>query len=164
MKYRRLQTRELEAVQEEFVQFLVSNTIVAEDWVKLKEENPAKAEGLIDIFSEIFWEKALSKIRCVEIRKSHVLRVMIFLEEEIRMVELQLPATSGLDLTHAKDIEGIADGTTDIAAHAPEMYIGSKKFEVNKNEDMFRFIEGGAIPCSENLYFGLMSMAGDQGE
>ena len=162
MKYRRLHTKELEAVQDEFVQFLVSNTIVAEDWEQLKKESPDKANGLVDIFSDVFWEKALSKIRCLEIRKSHVLRVMIFHQEDVQMVELRLPPTSGLDLTHQGDIDGIANGSTDIAAHEPEMYLGGKKYDVDRNTDLFSFIEGGAMPCSENLYYGLLSMASDQ--
>ena len=162
MKYRRLHTQELEAVKDEFVRFLAANTVEAQDWEKLKLEDLDKALGLIDIFSDIFWEKALEKIKCVEIRKSHILRVINFMEKEIQLVELRLPATSGLDLTHTGDIEGIASGSTDLAAHDPEMYLGKKVYDSSRNQELFQYIEGGAKPCSEDLFYGLMSMAGDQ--
>ena len=60
MKFRRLTNEELQELEKEFVQFLVSNTVTADDWEKIKEDNPERAEGLIEIFSDIVFEKVIS--------------------------------------------------------------------------------------------------------
>ncbi len=74
MKYRRLSTDELQELEKEFVHFLVSNGIAADDWVKLKEEENDKAEALIDTFSDVVMEKVLGKVDFLEKReKSSVL-------------------------------------------------------------------------------------------
>jgi len=67
MKYRALHKEELEGVKEEFVKFLAANSVTADDWEKLKKEENDKAEKLIDIFSDIFWDKALTKINVLEV-------------------------------------------------------------------------------------------------
>lgn len=158
MKFRRLHRQELESVRDDFVKFLAANSIEASEWEKLKAESPKKAEGLIDIFSDIFWEKSLANVKCLEIRKSHSLRVMHFEEKSIELIELRLPATSAVDLTHKEDIESIAAGTIDLADQEPELYTGSRNYEYERERELFNFLEQGARPCSDKLYYGLKAM------
>ena len=158
MKFRRLHRPELESVREDFVKFLAANSIEASEWENLKKSSPEKAEGLIDIFSDIFWEKALSKINCLEVRKSHMLRVMHFEEKRIQMIELRLPATSAVDLNSREDIEGIAQGTIDLAAQEPELFTGQREYEHERELELFNFLEQGAKPCSDKLFYGLKAM------
>ena len=66
MKYRRLDLAELKTLEKDFVRFLASNHITADDWVKLKKENPEKVERLLDVFSDIVWSKTLSQIQYLE--------------------------------------------------------------------------------------------------
>jgi hypothetical protein len=49
-KYRTLKRDELKILEKDFVQFLVTNGIMANDWELLKIEEPEKAEGLIEMF------------------------------------------------------------------------------------------------------------------
>lgn len=164
MKYRRLHRTELEAVKDEFVQFLATHSVTAPDWEKLKAEDLPKAEGLIDIFSDLFWEKALSAIKFVEVRNSRALRVIHFEEKQASMVELRLPAESALDLTEQKDLKGIAEGTIDFAAHQPELFTGKRQFTEARNTELFLHIESGARPCKEGLYLALKALVGDYSE
>jgi hypothetical protein len=45
-KYRLLTLEELKSMEKEFVDFLVLNGIPGEDWVKLKDTDPDRAEGI----------------------------------------------------------------------------------------------------------------------
>ena len=68
MKYRVLSTKELEPLKDDFIKFLSANTITGEDWTKIKSNKPNQASKLIEIFSDIVWEKSLEKIKYLEHR------------------------------------------------------------------------------------------------
>jgi hypothetical protein len=59
MKYTRIPKDELEKLEEEFVNFLVMNGIIADDWVAIKENEPLNADEIINQFSEVVWESIL---------------------------------------------------------------------------------------------------------
>lgn len=158
MKYRPLHKEELEAVKDEFVKFLAANSVTASDWETLKRDQADKAEGLIDIFSDIFWDKALSNIRALEVRTSKILRVMQFQKERVELIELRLPEEADVDLTNKEDLEKIASGQIHLASVNPEMYTGKKDYDKSREEELFVFLEQGAKPCDESLYYGLKSM------
>ena len=59
MKYTRIPTDELEKLEEEFVNFLVMNGIIADDWLAINENEPLNADEIINQFSEVVWESIL---------------------------------------------------------------------------------------------------------
>ena len=61
MKYKRLSVEELQALEQEFINFLAAAQITAPDWVKMKENEFAKAEELVDVFSYMVFDKVLKK-------------------------------------------------------------------------------------------------------
>ncbi|GIR12148.1 MAG: hypothetical protein CM15mP23_07230 [Cryomorphaceae bacterium] len=61
MKYRILSSKELEPLKDDFIKFLSANTVTGEDWAKIKSNKPNEALKLVEIFSDIVWEKALDK-------------------------------------------------------------------------------------------------------
>ena len=87
MKYSRLSKEQFEELHFEFSQFLASHSIDAAQWKQLKHENSKKVDSLLDIFSDIVWEKVLSKTVYVEYyapqkvvlldRANHVLKAVI---------------------------------------------------------------------------------------
>ena len=67
-RYRRLTLEELEAVRPEFVQFLASEGIAADDWGKKMSEGSPDVGVHLDEFSERFWDGATEAIMCLEHR------------------------------------------------------------------------------------------------
>ena len=67
-RYRRLTIEELEAVRPEFVKFLASEGIAADDWERKLREGSADVEACLDEFSEKFWDGATAAIACLEHR------------------------------------------------------------------------------------------------
>ncbi|MCH2199607.1 MAG: DUF6495 family protein [Flavobacteriales bacterium] len=147
MRYRKLHLEELEELRSEFVQFLAANSIPADEWEELKKKDKEKAETLIEMFSDIFWEKALGNIQCVELREPKRLRVVRFEEEEAKLIEMRIPNGSSLDFTNGADITALSQGKIDLAAENLEMYTGQRAYSGKRNEELFGFIVQGAQPC-----------------
>ena len=66
MKYQRLSKEQLEELHVEFINFLATQSITAEEWSDIKENKPQVAEEEIDIFSDLVWEKVLTNAQYLE--------------------------------------------------------------------------------------------------
>ncbi|MCB0467853.1 MAG: hypothetical protein KDC64_06540, partial [Aequorivita sp.] len=66
MKYARLTKEQFEELHQEFINFLATQSITADEWKKLKIEKPEVAEQELDIFSDLIWEGVLNKVKYLE--------------------------------------------------------------------------------------------------
>ena len=66
MKYTRLTKEQLEELNQEFINFLATQSITAEEWKDIKEQKPKVAEEELDVFSDLVWEGVLSKVEYLE--------------------------------------------------------------------------------------------------
>ena len=66
MKYTRLTKEQLEELHKEFINFLATQSITAEEWQDIKQNKPAVAEQEIDVFSDLVWEGVLKQAKYVE--------------------------------------------------------------------------------------------------
>lgn len=66
MKYRRLTQDELEALTNEFVNFLIVHGIDAREWIRIKGDQPLKAIQMIDLFSDFVFDGIVRKVRYIE--------------------------------------------------------------------------------------------------
>ena len=66
MKYARLTKEQLEEMHQEFINFLATQSITADEWEKIKKEKPETAEEELDIFSDLIWEGVLNKVEYLE--------------------------------------------------------------------------------------------------
>lgn len=162
MNYRRLHIEELEAIKDEFVRFLASNSVTADDWVRLKQTDTTAAESLLDVFSDIFWEKALTKIPAVEVRTKNMLRVLRFNDDRAELVEIRLPEDAEIDLTNSKDLNALSSGEIDILKFNPSLFVGTHKYPNGRNQELFALIEAGAQPCKESMFMALKAMVKNQ--
>ena len=89
MHYPCLSLAQLEALETDFVAFLIVNGVEGETWKTINETNPSKAQELAALFSQVVWEKVLKETRHVK-RVSETERVFGFLGEEqgILLIEL----------------------------------------------------------------------------
>ncbi len=62
MTYRRLKNDELAELETAFIRYLALNGIPADDWVKIKKEEPGRMEELIDTFSDVVIHETLTKL------------------------------------------------------------------------------------------------------
>ena len=81
LKYKRLSTAELTELKKDFIDFLASQSITAPDWQKMISDEPDRCHGVIELFSDIVYEKSLALIKCLEVKKDHHWQVMFFSDE-----------------------------------------------------------------------------------
>ena len=64
MKYSRLTKEQFEELHQEFINFLATQSVTADEWANLKVNKPDLAEMELDVFSDLIWEGVLvSKIK-----------------------------------------------------------------------------------------------------
>lgn len=61
MKYTRLSKEQIEELHQEFINFLATQSITAEEWKDIKTNKPEVAEQELDVFSDLVWEGVLTK-------------------------------------------------------------------------------------------------------
>ncbi len=99
MKYKRLAASELQHLEKEFINFLASAQITGPDWEKMKVNEFQKAEELIDVFSDVVYDKVLSKIKFMEFRDEKTMNIFSILEDKIILLGLRVKENSSMNLT-----------------------------------------------------------------
>lgn len=88
-KYRLLNQEELEELQTHFVKYLVLNGITGSDWEKMKTETPDEAKKIMDLFSDVVFEKVLRKIDFIDRIEEKAIYCFQCLEKEIVLVGIK---------------------------------------------------------------------------
>ena len=66
MKYTRLSKEQFEELHQEFINFLATQSITAEEWQDIKVNKPKVAEQELDVFSDLVWEGVLPHAKYLE--------------------------------------------------------------------------------------------------
>jgi hypothetical protein len=142
MRFRKLTIEELTAFEPELKQFLILNEIYGDDWEKLNQENPEKAQSLVDIFSDNVLDKVYSKIDFLEKRASKAFSVFSVTNTDIETITIQ---SNNLELFTNEQIE------VALNKHLAELEIfcGTKKIETTKSDEVFKLIQSG---CDLSTY------------
>lgn len=130
MRYRRLTREEFEALEPEFVRYLASEGIPADEWA----QRLVSGEGVdahLDGFSEMYFDRATAEIECLEFRSDKELWLFAFGERGAELVRLEESEDRTVRLV----------GT------------GSKAYEPEaRGREIFLLLEQGARPCSKERF------------
>jgi hypothetical protein len=148
MKYKRLTIEELKALEPDFINFLASAQITGPDWEKMKREENEKANELIDVFSDVVYDKVLGKINYLEYRDEKTLNVFHFGEEKIRLVGLRVKEHSSLDLTAPHVIQQW--NSNDNAS--VNVVRSERKYEKEKQLEIFELLQTGCLITDDRLF------------
>ncbi len=141
MKFRRLTIEELQGLEQEFVQFLAANTITGSDWAKLKEHEIEKANELIDVFSDLVFEKIIKDVLYLEFRTEKDIKTFHCQEDKIVLIGLQHKKPSTIDLSDEKQLKkAIEDASSSL-----QIYFTEKVYTPNRALELFRMLEHGAV-------------------
>lgn len=158
MKYRRLTTEELAELETEFIRFLVSNTVTGDDWEKIKKEDPEKAEGLIEIFSDIVFDKTISKIEYLEMKTPKDLKIFRCNKDDIELMGLKIEGESDLDLTADISSEEMMIKLQSSDAKL-QLYSANKKYKnENREQELFQMMQWGSLISDGKLFHLLRTL------
>ncbi|RFC53263.1 DUF6495 family protein [Brumimicrobium aurantiacum] len=150
MKYTRLPLQDLKDLEKEFIDFLAVNGIPADEWVKLKENDIDKVEGIIDQFSDVIWEGVLRKTEMVEHRRKD--KLTICKVEENQLITLLIKnIDDSLDMTNTNDLEKILSSEDNY-----EVVAQKTKIETPKPEQLFELLKVGFYIVKDERYAKLL--------
>lgn len=152
MKFRRLTKEELQGLEGEFVQFLAANTVTAQDWERLKTEEVAKAENLLNLFGDIVFEKIIKQVVYLEFRTPNDLKTFHCLEDKIILNGLHMEGQASHDLTSdlpaAELMESFKKADVQL-----KIYTAEKAYLPDREKEIFRMLETGALIAPQGQWF-----------
>lgn len=150
-KYRLLNQEELASLEKEFVDYLVVNGIVADDWVKMKEAEIEQANAIIATFSDVVFEAILRKAKYLEIRGSHFIYCYQCNENQLVLVALETPESSEVDFT---DSDYVARAMKNPPASL-KVYSTNKPYTKTRELELFDMIQAGCAMTDDKLFKAL---------
>lgn len=153
-KYRLLSHEELSEFEKEFIDYLIVNGITAEDWVKIKEEEPKKAVEIIGLFSDVIFEGTMRKVEFMEARSKTQVQTFQCLDAKLVMMAMKVSENSGVDFT---DPESVNQAMTNPPADI-EVFSMEKEYDSPREEELFKMTELGCV-ISDGQLFKALSLA-----
>jgi len=147
-KYRLLTDEELSELEPEFIDFLVLNGIVADDWVKLKKEDPKAADRMITLFSDVIMEGSLRKIHFLESRSKDQLHLFRCLADKIELVGISSEGNDEVNFLDEKYIElAVANSPKNLKVYASE-----KTYDPTRESEVFSMLQSGCLISDGQLF------------
>ncbi|NNG10464.1 MAG: hypothetical protein HKM92_09830 [Arenibacter sp.] len=156
MKYTRLTKQQLEELHQEFINFLATQSITAEEWEQLKKEKPEVAEEELDIFSDLIWEGVLTKVEFLENVSAQHMHLFHLQEKEMKLISVKV-MNPEIDLSTK---EGFAWFKKNYQSDFVEYLTASKAYSENKNMDKFNLIKQGGVITKGDLYKWFQELIG----
>ena len=154
MKYARLTKEQLEELHPEFITFLATQSIDKMEWDDVKKNRPHVAEQEIDLFSDMIWEKALTKVTHID----HFSKNYIFLFKCMQNAVFSFVIktnNSQIDFVSADGIQWLSEN---LFSDEVEITRGKKDVSENRNESLFEIIKQGGIISKGELFIKLDSL------
>jgi hypothetical protein len=122
MNFRRLTLEELEPFRSEFITFLATNGIDAQQWKEINEDHGTKINDLIKQFSDLVWFKIFSNKKYMELHQNNIHYCFDFQSTEYRIVKIvNDEENSPMSISHQL-----------------------RNYELSREEDMYHWMTSGA--------------------
>lgn len=148
MKYARLTKEQLEELQPEFINFLATQSITAEEWKDLKAEKPEAAEEELDLFSDLIWEGVLNKVKYLEHISPKQLMLFHITEAFMELIAIKID-DDNIDITNEYGYKWLQQNLHDDVVN---LYTSTKAIKDDRNIDVFALIQQGSVITKGELY------------
>lgn len=148
MKYARLTKEQFEELHEEFITFLASQTITADEWKEIKKNRPEVAEEELDLFSDLIWEGVLAKVKFLEHISPQQLMLFQISETHIDLIAIRI-SNKNIDITTGYGYKWLQQNLQDDTV---SLYTSTKAIKDDRNRDIFVLIQQGAVITKGELY------------
>ncbi len=147
MKYTRLTKEQFEELHQEFITFLATQSITADEWQTIKENTPEVAEQELDVFSDMVWEGVLKKVVYLE----HISpkQIHLFSLNETNMKVISMKLKRDIDLTTTEGFNWLREN---LLNDDVEFLQANKEYTKDKNLDKFTLIQQGAVITKGDLF------------
>lgn len=158
MKYKRLTNDELSELEKEFVRFLSTYQITAQDWEKMKDTEPKKVEELIEVFSDLVYEKTLTNIEYLEFKTPNDIKTFHCQKDIIVMMGLMVEGDVTIDFTQDFSPEKMSELIQKSNAQV-NLYSAEKEYKGGREAELFRMLDWGCLISKDgHLYKTLVGL------
>ena len=147
MKYARLTKEQFEELHQEFINFLATQSVTADEWTNLKANKPELAEMELDVFSDLIWEGALNKAEYLEHISAKHMYLFRLAEDQMHVIAIILK--NDVDITTNVGYEWLRNNLMD---ENVEFLQADKPYSEDKNLDKFKMIQQGAVITKGDLF------------
>lgn len=152
-KYRLLTKDELNSLESDFVKYLVLNGITKDMWLTIKKDEKEKAEEIVDLFSDVVFEKILRNINYLDLYAPQSIKSFKCEDETIFLI--------GMDTKDRRYDFSTPEGIARAQDHPPqdlEIYTTSKKYHQDRQAELFKMIESGCVISDGRIYNSLQAL------
>lgn len=148
MKYERLTKEQFEELHQEFINFLATQSITANEWKHIKEQQPLVAEQELDVFSDLIWEGVLQKVSYLE----NISKQQMFLfkceDKFMRVIVIQVE-NELVDITTKTGYQWLQNN---LMHDSVKFLNGTKPYTTDPLQDKFQLIQQGAVITKGKLF------------
>ena len=148
MKYARLTKEQFEELHKEFINFLATQSITADEWADIKVNKPEVAEQELDVFSDLVWEGVLTKVNYLEHISPQQMHLFHLKENEMELIAIKIKNET-TDLTTS---EGFDWFRNNLLSDDVELLTAKKTYTEDKALDKFKLIQQGGVITKGDLY------------
>ena len=148
MKYTRLTKEQFEELHQEFINFLASQSITADEWQDIKINKPQVAEEELDVFSDLVWEGVLNQAEYLEHFSPN--QIFLFKIGDVTMNLIAIKVENeAVDVTTRQGYDWLQQNLMDDRV---SLYTSTKAISEDRNKDIFALINQGAVITKGELY------------
>ena len=148
MKYARLTKEQFEELHQEFINFLASQSITADEWEDIKINKPKVAEEELDVFSDLVWEGVLNQAQFLEHFSPNQIYLFKVKETTLDLIAIKVE-NEAVDVTTQSGYNWLQQN---LMNDAVSLYTSSKGIGEERNKDLFALIHQGAVITKGELY------------
>ncbi len=148
MKYARLTKEQFEEMHQEFINFLATQSITADEWEQIKKDKPEAAEEELDIFSDLIWEGVLNKVEYLEHFSPNKIFLFHITTATIELIAIKVE-NEAIDITTREGYQWLQ---TNLMDDAVTIYTSTRAISEDRNKDIFALIKQGANITQGKLY------------
>lgn len=148
MKYARLTKEQFEEMHQEFINFLATQSITADEWEQIKKDKPEAAEEELDIFSDLIWEGVLNKVEYLEHFSPNQIFLFHITTATIELIAIKVE-NEAIDITTREGYQWLQ---TNLMDDAVTIYTSTRAISEDRNKDIFALIKQGANITQGKLY------------
>lgn len=158
MKYKRLTKEQLEELHQEFINFLATQSITAEEWSDIKANKPEVAEEEIDVFSDLVWEGVLNSAQFLEHFSKDQIHLFHLGKTEMHLIAIKVNSDE-IDITTKDGYDWLRNNLLDDKV---AFYNANKAYGEEPNMDKFQLILQGANITKGELFQYFDKLIGDK--
>ena len=148
MKYARLTKEQFDEMHQEFINFLATQSITAEEWKEIKVSKPEVAEKELDLFSDLIWEGVLNKVEYLEHFSQNQMFLFQITESDMKLIAIKV-LNEDVDIMTRAGYTWLQKNLMDDLV---DIYTSTKTIQEDRNKDIFALIQQGANITKGDLY------------